>query len=103
MATIFQATVGTSAVQATSVSTISALTTTRSGVKVVIVPATSTDKTYYGFSSGVTTSTGQKIPNDTEFWITPTEFPKNSLGQPDLTALYFIASASSQVVTGTVM
>ena len=100
--TAFQATVGMSAARLTDESELSALTTTRSGVKVVL-PSDNSGKTYYGFSSGVTTSTGCHIPNGVPFTINPAEFPLNANGQPDLTALYFIASAASQVVTGVVV
>lgn len=72
------------------------------GVKVV-TPAANTGLLYYGFSNTVTTSTGCHIPNGSPFTINPAELPVNSSGQPDITQLWFIASAAAQNVTGVVL
>ena len=100
MPATFQATVGTTAVQLSAESELSGVTM-RYGVKVV-TPAANTGLLYYGFTSGVTTSTGCHIPNGSPFTINPAEFPLAD-GKPDLTALYFIASAASQTVTGVLL
>lgn len=98
----FQHAVSTSAVQATTITGLTALTTTSSGVRITI-PGDNTGKVYFGFGVGLTTSNGELIPNGTPFTINPGEFPTNADGKPDLTALYFIASASGQTITGRVL
>ena len=100
MPATFQATVGTTAVQLSAESELSGVKM-QYGVKVV-TPAANTGLLYYGFTSGVTTSTGCHIPNGSPFTINPAEFPSVN-GKPDLTALYFIASAASQTVTGVLL
>ena len=101
MPAMFQATVGTTAVQLSAESELSGVTM-RYGVKVV-TPAANTGLLYYGFSAGVTTSTGCHIPNGSPFTINPAEFPLNSSGKPDLTALYFISDTAAQKVTGVLL
>ncbi len=101
MPATFQATVGATAVQLSAEAELSGQSM-RYGVKVV-TPAANTGLLYYGFSSGVTTATGCHFPNGSPFTINPAEFPLNAAGQPDLTALYFIASAVGQVVTGVLL
>ncbi len=100
MPATFQVTVGTTAVQLSAESELSGVTM-RYGVKVV-TPAANTGLLYYGFSSGVTTSTGCHIPNGSPFTINPAEFPFAD-GKPDLTALYFISDTAAQTVTGALL
>ena len=101
MPATFQVTVGTTAVQLSAESELSGVTM-RYGVKVV-TPAANTGLLYYGFSSGVTTSTGCHIPNGSPFTINPAEFPLNGDGRPDLTGLYFISDTAAQTVTGVLL
>lgn len=102
MPATFQATVGNvTPLQLSAESELSG-ETMQYGVKVV-TPAANTGLLYYGFTSSVTVSTGCHIPNGLPFTINPAEFPKNSSGQPNFAALYFIASAASQTVTGVVL
>jgi len=100
MPATFQATVGTTAVQLSAESELSGVAM-RYGVKVV-TPAANTGLLYYGFTSGVTTSTGCHIPNGSPFTINPAEFPL-AAGKPDLTALYLISDTASQKVTGVLL
>lgn len=100
MPATFQVTVGTTAVRLSAESELSGVTM-RYGVKVV-TPAANTGLLYYGFSSGVTTSTGCHIPNGSPFTINPAEFPLAD-GKPDLTALYFISDTAAQTVTGVLL
>ena len=101
MPATFQATVGTAAVQLSAEAELSGVSM-QAGVKVV-TPAANTGLLFYGFASNVTISTGCHIPNGLPFTINPAEFPFNSSGQRDFTALYFIASAASQQVTGVLL
>jgi hypothetical protein len=98
---VFQATVGTTAVQLSAEAELAGAKL-QAGVKVV-TPAGNSGLLYYGFASGVTTTTGCHIPNGSPFTINPAEFPTNSSGQADFTALYFISDAAGQVVTGVVL
>lgn len=101
MPATFQGTVGTSAVQLSAEAELAGVAM-RYGVKVV-TPAANTGLLYYGFSSGVTTSTGCHIPNGVPFTINPAEFPLDSSGKPDMTTLYFISGTAAQNVTGVVL
>lgn len=102
MPTTFQGTVGTTpAIQATTFTGLTTLTTTGYGIKVVL-PSANTGKMYYGFTSGVLISTGCHIPNGVPFTINPAEFPLAN-GKPDLTALYFVSDTAGQTLTGVVL
>lgn len=101
MPSTFQTTVGVTAVQLSAEAELSGVAM-RFGVKVV-TPVGNTGLLYYGFSSGVTTSTGCHIPNGSPFTINPAEFPLNAAGGRDLTALYFISDTAAQKVTGVLL
>jgi hypothetical protein len=83
ISTVGQKTVGTSAVQLTA----TAGQSIRRGVRLSV---STSGKCYYGFSSGVTTSTGFYIPTSTEIHAADADF---------LSDIYLISDTAAQQIS----
>lgn len=99
MATTFQATIGTTAVQASAITNLSGVVT-RSGL-ILSLPAANTGSVYYGYTAGVTatgSTGGVLLQNGAAQTINPPGIAGGSLDN-----LYFIASLAGQTITGEVL
>lgn len=98
--TIGVSTIGGTQVAATAVTGWSSSTPCGFGV-LVSLPTSNTGTIYYGFLTGVTTSTGIPIPTGVPYTINPAGLIQSQAGgvTPTLSNLFFIASGSGQAFT----